>query len=184
MRAAKAAAGQKARAVFDWEMMQQPPTSFRKKRVSSVPKYELERTGYALLPVWFITLDKDGTPYTFLVNGQTGKVVGTVPWNRVLAGAIITTIFAALAAAVTILFFKEGLYRQIADKELHLLTHMKKGGENVIYAEIGIGFLAGSGALAMLGIGFSKFKHVLDNLNRTKSVVTFIFSKKRQGDAK
>ncbi|MBO4688742.1 MAG: hypothetical protein J5636_09545 [Clostridiales bacterium] len=183
-RAAKACAGQKARDVFDWEMMQQPPTSFRKKRVLSVPKYEMERTSQALLPVWFITLDKDGTPYTFLVNGQTGKVVGTVPWNRVLAGAIITTIFVALASLITILFFKEGIYKEIVDKEFDLLTHTKKGGENIIYAEIGIGFLAASGATTLLGIGFSKFKRVLDNLNRTKSVVTFIFSKKRQGEAK
>ncbi|MBR4010117.1 MAG: hypothetical protein IKI87_04535 [Clostridiales bacterium] len=183
-RGAKGAALQKARSVFDWEMMQQPPTSIRKKRVSSVPKSEMRRTSQALLPVWFITLDKDGTPYTFLVNGQTGKVVGTVPWNRVLAGAIITAIFAVLATLITIFFFKEGFYKEIVDKEIFLFTHTKRGGENYLYAEIGIGFLAGSGALGVLGLGFSKFKHVLDNLNRTKSVVTFIFSKKRQGDAK
>ena len=183
-RGARGAALHNARIVFDWEMMQQPPTSIRKKRVSSVPKSEMRRTSQALLPVWFITLDKDGTPYTFLVNGQTGKVVGTVPWNRVLAGAIITTIFAVLATLITIFFFKEGFYKEIVDKEIFLFTHTKRGGENYLYAEIGIGFLAGSGALGVLGLGFSKFKHVLDNLNRTKSVVTFIFSKKRQGDAK
>ena len=61
----------KARAMFDKEVLTQvPKTSFFRplKRVTSVPKTEFVRSSYALLPAWFITINKDSTPYTFLVN--------------------------------------------------------------------------------------------------------------------
>ena len=43
------------------------------------PVYRVTKTDYALLPAWFLTFKYDDKPYTILVNGQTGKMVGAVP---------------------------------------------------------------------------------------------------------
>ena len=37
---------------------------------------------YALLPVWFLIMEHNGEKYTILVNGQTKKIVGTLPASR------------------------------------------------------------------------------------------------------
>jgi hypothetical protein len=34
---------------------------------------------YMMMPVWFFTFRHEEKPYTILVNGQTGRVVGTMP---------------------------------------------------------------------------------------------------------
>ena len=49
---------------------------------------------YAMAPVWILTTKFDGKPYTFMMNGQTGKVVGSVPVDKtkVLLYSIIPAI--------------------------------------------------------------------------------------------
>jgi hypothetical protein len=37
---------------------------------------------YALLPVWLLTTNWKGAPYTFAMNGQTGKFVGNLPVDK------------------------------------------------------------------------------------------------------
>ena len=37
---------------------------------------------YAMAPVWILTTKYSGKPYTFMMNGQTGKVVGSVPIDK------------------------------------------------------------------------------------------------------
>jgi len=187
LRAAQGIANIKARDIFDREVWTRVPRSyFRKtKRVSSVPQHEFARSSYALLPAWFITIDKNGTPYTFLVNGQTGKVVGTVPWNRFLVGGLIAASFITLSLLSVLLFVKSGLLSEIFAMDKSLRSHISRKTSDTfdtgqLYSVIGIGM----GALAVLGAGFAKFKKVLDNLNLSRSIVTFIFSRKRQGDAK
>ena len=34
---------------------------------------------YAMVPVWILTTRYNNEPYTFMMNGQTGKVVGSLP---------------------------------------------------------------------------------------------------------
>jgi DNA-directed RNA polymerase subunit RPC12/RpoP len=42
-----------------------------------------ERTAtYAMLPVWLLNVNHNGQKYTFAVNGQTGKVVGKLPIDK------------------------------------------------------------------------------------------------------
>ncbi len=36
---------------------------------------------YALVPVWILTTRYNNQPYTFMMNGQTGKVVGSLPYD-------------------------------------------------------------------------------------------------------
>ena len=37
---------------------------------------------YAMVPVWILTTRYKDKPYTFMMNGQTGKVVGSVPIDK------------------------------------------------------------------------------------------------------
>lgn len=37
---------------------------------------------YAMVPVWILTTRYENQPYTFMMNGQTGKVVGSLPIDR------------------------------------------------------------------------------------------------------
>ena len=180
---AKGNATMKARAFFDEEVLRQirSGTVRKIKRVTSVPKSEFARSSYALLPVWFVSIEKKGTPYTFLINGQTGKVVGTVPWNRLLAALMIGVSFLALASFSTFFFIKSGILpAAMGYTESVARASRKTGGYEEIYG----GLAVISAALGLMGYGFARFKKVLDNLNLSRSVVTFIFSKKRQGDAK
>lgn len=39
------------------------------------------RAIYALVPVWILTTRYNDKPYTFMMNGQTGKVVGSLPYD-------------------------------------------------------------------------------------------------------
>ena len=46
----------------------------------------IEQTGgsvkYAMVPVWILTTKYEGKPYTFMMNGQTGKFVGSLPSDK------------------------------------------------------------------------------------------------------
>lgn len=37
---------------------------------------------YAMAPVWILTTRYEGKPYTFMMNGQTGKMVGSLPYDN------------------------------------------------------------------------------------------------------
>ena len=50
---------------------------------------------YAMVPVWILTTRYNDKPYTFMMNGQTGKVVGSLPYSvgkSFLYPAILTLI--------------------------------------------------------------------------------------------
>lgn len=64
------------------------------------PEKEVMSRNYALLPVWFLTFQYKQRPYTLLVNGQTRKMVGTVPFDKKKA----LTIFLSLAAFLGLFF--------------------------------------------------------------------------------
>ena len=58
---------------------------------------------YAMLPVWFITFRYEGKPYTILVNGDSGKVVYSIPWLKkkfflqlAVYGFLMSLLFAAV----------------------------------------------------------------------------------------
>ncbi|WP_299446211.1 hypothetical protein [uncultured Phascolarctobacterium sp.] len=48
---------------------------------SSVLKKE-SAVHYAMVPVWILTTRYNDKPYTFMMNGQTGKVVGSLPIDQ------------------------------------------------------------------------------------------------------
>ena len=48
----------------------------------STTRYNNQSITYALLPVWFMTIEYDGITYQYIVNGQTGKVSGEFPYAK------------------------------------------------------------------------------------------------------
>lgn len=49
---------------------------------SSRTRYTNQVIKYALLPIWFLTLEYKGIRYQYIVNGQTGKVSGEFPYAK------------------------------------------------------------------------------------------------------
>lgn len=73
---------------------------------------------YMMMPVWFFTFKYEGKPYTLLVNGQTGKVAGTMPWNRkkvrniALISFIVSFILFAAFFILAVYRFAGGIFSQ------------------------------------------------------------------------
>ena len=47
----------------------------------SVVVKDIGKVLYAMVPVWILTTRYNDKPYTFMMNGQTGKVVGSLPYD-------------------------------------------------------------------------------------------------------
>ena len=43
------------------------------------------KVSYAMVPVWILTTRYNNKPYTFMMNGQTGKFVGSLPYDTTKA---------------------------------------------------------------------------------------------------
>ncbi len=54
---------------------------------------------YALLPVWIMTYNVEGTRYAYAINGQTGKIYGDLPVDKKKLNRISALITAACAVA-------------------------------------------------------------------------------------
>lgn len=69
--------------------------------------YENEgKVSYAMVPVWILTTQFEGKPYTFMMNGQTGKFVGQLPIDQGKLQKFQMMSFAMVAAIVfAILYF-------------------------------------------------------------------------------
>ena len=46
---------------------------------------DVGKVSYALVPVWILTTRYNDKPYTFMMNGQTGKFVGSLPYDTTKA---------------------------------------------------------------------------------------------------
>ncbi|MBR4412627.1 MAG: hypothetical protein IKS60_03360 [Lachnospiraceae bacterium] len=68
------------------------------KLVKNDPDFNVWKTDYALLPAWFLSFKYDDKPYTILVNGQTGKMVGAVPYVKFKAYSIFAVVALLLCA--------------------------------------------------------------------------------------
>ncbi|GEM_PF-524476 len=168
----------KAKTIFNSQMRQLTKDSSA-KTVSSNPKLEMHRTGYVLLPAWFITINAKGTPYTFLVNGQSGRCTGTAPWSK---AKVYGTILAATAVLWTILFT---LLAQFEYPHIEKITDFNVADE-LIYSgkmQLAAGVI-GVAAGIILTIAIKKFLRLIPKLKRTGSVSTHIFARRRQGGVK
>lgn len=73
----------------------------KEKRIErrNIKTKKLSEAKYVFLPAWFLTFRYNDHPYTILVNGQTGKIVGGFPWDE----ALFIGIFASIILVVSII---------------------------------------------------------------------------------
>lgn len=89
-------ASERARALFNQEIVESVP-AHNVTIKSSAPTHDIVDKCYAMLPVWFLVFKYKETPYTIMVNGQTGKMIGAVPVAEKKAGAHIALLGTALS---------------------------------------------------------------------------------------
>ncbi len=65
------------------------------------PYYNIHKAKYALLPVWFLTFRYKNEPYTILLNGQTGKIVGAIPYDKTK----VFLLYLIIAVVLSIFFY-------------------------------------------------------------------------------
>lgn len=121
------------------------------------PKRKIQNVEYTLLPVWFVTFRYNYENYTIAVNGQTGKIVGTVPYDK----KKVRNLFIAIASAVT-LFITIPLLFMEAEAMFALLI------------------LAVLINLAILSVAFIKMRKIKKAMDITRNYETSEYVKERQ----
>ena len=74
----------RAAAIFEEEAKADIMNAYPERIIEAVHHTEIDYDSlrYAMLPAWFVIYEHKGKHNTILVNGETGKVVCGVPWNR------------------------------------------------------------------------------------------------------
>ena len=143
----------------------------RKKIVSSIPSVKIENNMvYAMLPAWFITFKYKGKPNTILVNGDTGKVVCALPWNKGLFYSLLFT-FGAVATTADYFVFRYTLPVFFAGRS----SSSGSDSRGKLIA------LLVAGIIALFSVGIRKIIKVVKNIQLTQDKKMFNFTKKRQG---
>ena len=132
------------------------------KILSSHPKFELKKAQYVLLPAWFMTFRYKNEAYTILVNGQTGKVVGAVPFAK----DKLIALFVAIAVVCSVLFSFVGMFLfneymlEVSEFRIHLFALMA--------------------IIAAYSTGIASYVSVIRNIKLTKAKKTAKFVRERQ----
>jgi len=117
---------------------------------------------YAMLPAWFIIYNHKGKHNTILVNGETGKVVCGVPWNKALF-FVLFTLFALAMTAAGVLVMYMLLEVSVEDHRFW----------EALIVEIMMVFF-------MFKLGINHFKKINKSLGLTQSTSVFNFVKRGQ----
>lgn len=66
------------------DALQKTVKGYDRCSVDGEPSFLRERAeiSYAMMPVWILTTRYEDKPYTFMMNGQTGKFVGSLPIDK------------------------------------------------------------------------------------------------------
>lgn len=149
----------RTKAMFD-EQMKRSVRASNVHIIESNPSFKIRNAEYALLPAWFMTFRYNNEPYTMLVNGQTGKVVGAVPFAKKKLISMFV-IIAILASFICTLLMSALLSSEV---------------DGDIFGFIGIaGFI-------MYSTGIGAFNSVKKNIELTKAQKTNRFVRDRQED--
>ncbi len=136
------------------------------KMESMDPKYKIKKKIYAFLPAWFLTFRYQNQPYTILINGQSGKLVGGVPFQKSKV-IILFIVIAIIASLVFTAICIPGVYVLLTER-LH---------RNTVKTLISV-FV---GALLLFyGTGIGSFAAVIKNIRLTKAKKTDEYVKERQ----
>lgn len=125
---------------------------------------------YAMLPAWFISFKYKKKHHTILINGDTGKVVCGIPWNKILFYSLLIGLGILITAAAFFVF------------RYTLPFFLAAGGSSRSSSNRGklIAFLI-AGIIALFTTGIRKVVKVVKNIKLTQDRDTFNFMKKRQG---
>lgn len=160
----------RANEYFEEEALNSIHGASNKRVFSKSPSMRLDRDMvYAMLPAWFITFRYKGKPNTILVNGQSGKVVCGLPWNKIL----FYTLLVLTGIIITVAAFL--ILREIMPVFFMSSSRSSSKGVGRLFALI-IG-----GIVALFVTGAGKIKKVFKNIKRTQDKAIFNFTKKRQG---
>ncbi len=157
--AIKGVALSRAKLLFDKEVQK----SVRARDVvilNNKPTMQIKDLKYVLLPAWFLTFRYGGEAYTFLVNGQTKKVVGGVPFYK---GNVILLI--SILSIMLTMIFTPVMYS--------LLTEDFDDLSDYLIMLIALGIFAFSSAL-------KNFEKIKRSVELSKSKVMMNFVKERQ----
>ena len=99
----------RAKEIFDTEIRKTIPER-TVEMISSLPKRRVDKAEYTMLPAWFLTFRYQNEPYTMVINGQTGKVVGTLPYdrNKIIALFVLATLVTGVLTLISGLFMAKG----------------------------------------------------------------------------
>ncbi len=152
---------QRSKELFDGQMLASVNASSLSIEISK-PKKEVRNATYALFPAWFMTFRYKDKPYTMLVNGQTGKLVGAVPFDqgKVKKRLITTFLAAALVCIPLCIAILSGMW----------------GDED--FFKVVLGMIVG--AVAMWGVGKASLRRIELNEKLTSSTQTNQFAHNRQ----
>jgi hypothetical protein len=123
-----------------------------------------------MFPAWFVTYYYKGQHNTILVNGQSGKIVCGVPWNKVLFYTLL--IVAGIALTVTAFIVMRPLLESIFTSTSRSSSSSDSRGKILIAIVCA--------AIAMFSFGISKIMKVIKSINLTQDNAIFNFVKKRQ----
>ena len=125
---------------------------------------------YAMLPAWFITFKYKGKHNTILVNGDTGKVVCGLPWNKPLFYGVLIGL-GVIVSIASFFIFKTTL-------PYVLVSSGRSSGDKT---DIRLIVLLVAGIITLFSTGIGKVVKVIKNINLTQDKAIFNFTKKRQG---
>ena len=166
----KGAASKRADAYFDELVLKSvhdanSPEIHSESHVTSV---NFSNMKYAMLPAWFVTYTHNGIHNTVVVNGQTGKVVCGVPWNKTLFYLLMTVSGAVLS----------GLFFLILRYVLPFLIEFGSGKSTT--ASIYLLAAIAAGMIALFSYGISRIRKVIKSIGLTQDVSIFNFAGRRQ----
>lgn len=147
----------RAKQFFDAQIKDTIPQPNAKLKLS-FPKRVIKNAEYSLLPAWFITFRYNYETYTIAVNGQNGKVVGTVPFDKTKVRNLFIVIASVVALFTTI-----------------VMLFLMQGFSSLVY---GLIFLLIS--LGILSLAFFKFKKIKNAMTLTRAYETTEYVKERQ----
>ncbi len=122
------------------------------------PERKIKNAEYTLLPAWFVTFRYNYEIYTIAVNGQNGKVVGTVPYDK----KKVRNLFITVASVVTVI-------------SMIFMLCFFQNTENLAY---GLLFLVLP--LFPLIAAFAKFSKIKTAMSLTRAYETAEYVKERQ----
>ena len=165
----------RASTLFDEAVEKQVKSTLKRKkpeRISNNPIGKAMNPRYALLPAWFLTFTYNGVPHTMLINGQTGKMIGAVPYVKPKA----YTLAAILAVTFCTAFGAAGYFAGPV-----AWRFMVDGSEEAIKFLVSSVSALGIAAGALWHRTVKKFNRLKTSCKLTESSVTRSFAAERQG---